>query len=130
MHSLSPPSSPVEVERAVDRRPGRPGDLPAAAVERRRAVALIDGGPGEVTAAVGVGLRLAVVEDAAGVVAVGVIDWHLLAARWPKGHEHDEDDDADERHQDQVADRSAAHLSLLFSDRSAVRSAGSTPLYC
>src|SRR5262249_18302654 len=92
--------------------PDRPSEMAGAAVERRRAVALVDGRPGEVPAAVRVSLRLAVVEHRPLVLAVGAVDRRLAGGRRADRHERDEDDDAHERHQDQVADRPAAHVTF------------------
>src|SRR5262249_24729020 len=69
---------PPEVERPVDRRPGRPSEVAVAAVKRRRAVAVVDGGLHLCGAS-----RRALGEDALAVLAVvvAVVLEHLVAKR-------------------------------------------------
>src|SRR5215469_6628769 len=115
-HSITSPADiapPVEVERPVDRRPGRPGEAAVAAEERRRrAVPVLDRGPGELSVAAGVCLRPTVVEERPLVLPVRTVHRRLAGAHRAQRHEHDEDDDADQRHQDQVADRPAVHVTF------------------
>jgi hypothetical protein len=72
---------------------------------------LIHGATRELAVAVGVGLRFAVMEDTALILAVFVVDGCLLCAHRTNSHEHNEHGHADECHQNQIPD--GFHVSSL-----------------